>query len=143
MTGMASGQAQRLGRRRPKALLAAFAAASLLAALSQVVAASGATSAPSAVAAAGTPPLGGATQDAGALTSRWSSLVRQAMGYVALRASVPLEAPTGRLWPADRSVGPNSARVTASADRYDVEIYTCPHPLPLNARGIDRTYDGC
>ena len=93
MTAMASGQAQRLGRRRPKALLAAFAAASLLAALSQVVAASGATSAPSAVAAAGTPPLGGATQDAGALTSRWSSLVRQAMGYVALRASVPLGPP--------------------------------------------------
>ncbi len=110
VTLMTSGQARRPGPRRSEALLAALVAASFLAAPSQAV----------------------------ATTASWPALVRQAMGYAAPRTRVPLEAPTGRLWPTGRPGGPNSARVTAGADRYEVEIYTCPQPLPLNAPGIGK-----
>jgi hypothetical protein len=66
--------------------------------------------------------------------------IRQAVAYLQRRAAVPLLAPTQT--PDVTRSSLLSAQATATATSYEVDLYTCSPPLPVNDPGVGNTVNG-
>ncbi len=69
-------------------------------------------------------------------TTSWPGVVVGAMAYVKARTASALEAP--RTLPGMAVGGPNSARATANRGSYEVMLYACQTPMPVNNPGIGK-----